>query len=120
MNNKGQTLVIFVILLPIFLLLLAFVIDYGLLSVEKRRVDNNTYDAVKYYLSNIDDVNIESKTIELLNANLKDVDIKINNTDDSVIIEVKSNYKSLFNSIINSNFTVRYKGIKTSKEIIKG
>lgn len=120
MNNKGQTLVIFVILLPIFLLILTFVIDYGLLSIEKRKIDNNTYDAVNYYLSNMNDSNIESKTHELLSANLDDVEIKIEDKLDRVIVEVKSNYKSLYNSITNGEIIIRYIGLKSSKEIIKG
>ena len=58
MNNKGQVLVVFVILLPIFLLILGFVIDYGLLYSEKKNIDDSTHDALNYYLNNLDDSNI--------------------------------------------------------------
>ena len=120
MNNKGQTLVIFVILLPIFLLLLAFVVDYGFLSIEKRRIDNNTYDAVGYYLENISDDKVEEKTRDLLESNLENIEINITDNDDFIVIEVKSNYKNLFSSVTGGNIIIKYKGIKTSKEIIKG
>ena len=89
MNNKGQVLVIFVILLPILLMILGFVVDLGLLSIEKRKISNNTYDAVEYYLESND----KDKTINLLNDNLDGVDIKINDSEDYVEITVKKNYK---------------------------
>lgn len=120
MNNKGQVLVIFVILLPIFLLLLTFVVDYGLLSIEKRKVDTNTHDAIEYYLENIDDHDVYNKTMKLIESNLKDVEINIKDGNEFVEISVKSNYKSLFKNIIKEDLTIKYKGIKSSKEIIKG
>ena len=120
MNNKGQVLVVFVIILPIFLLILTFVVDYGLLSIEKRKIDNNTYDAIKYYIDNIDDDNVLEKTKDLLNKNLDNIEISIIENNNSVEINVKSNYKSLYNSITNSDLIVKYRGLKESKEIIKG
>ena len=120
MNDRGQVLVIFVILLPIILLILAFVVDYGLLSIEKRRVDNTTYDAVEYYLKNIDDVDVEDKTLELINSNLDNVKIDLLENDDYIELTVKSDYKSIYNSFTNSDLIIKYKGLKTSKEIIKG
>lgn len=117
MNNKGQVLVIFVILLPIFLMILALVIDLGLLSIEKRKISNNTYDAVEYYLEGND----KEKTIKLLEDNLDDIDIKINETNDYVEIIVTKEYKSLYTIISNDQeVNVTYKGIKETKEIIKG
>lgn len=117
MNNKGQVLVIFVILLPILLMILSLVVDLGLLSIEKRKIDNNTYDAVEYYLES----NNKEKTISLLNDNLNDIEIKINDNDDYIEIIVTKNYKGLY-TIISNNQEIKiiYKGIKETKEIIKG
>ena len=120
MNNKGQVLIIFVILLPIFLLILTFVIDYGLLSIEKRKIDNNTYDALEYYLDNIDEDDVYDDTIKLIETNLDNVDINIIDNNDYVEIEVISNYKSLYSKIINDDMTIKYKGTKIDKKIIKG
>lgn len=121
MNNKGQVLIIFVILLPIFLMILATVIDLGLLSIEKRKISNNTYDAVKYYLDNIDNTNIKEKTVKLLKSNLDDIDIEIIETNEYVEISVTKDYKSLYTIISNDqNINITYRGIKTNKEIIKG
>lgn len=120
MNNKGQTLVIFIILLPIFLFLLVLVVDYGLLSIEKRKVDNNTKDALEYYLSNIDDVDIKNKAINLLKENVDNVEVNIIDDVDFVEIIVKDNYKSIYNVLTDTKFIIKYKGNKQSKEIIKG
>ena len=89
------------------------------LSIEKRKVSNNTYDAVKYYLENTRDDNIYNKTKNLLEANLDDIDINIINNSDYVEIEVNKEYKSVYSSILG-NINVKYRGIKSSKEIIKG
>ena len=117
MNNKGQVLVIFVILLPIFLIILALVIDLGLLSIEKRKINNNTYDAVEYYLESND----REKTIKLLKDNLNDIEINISNNDEYIEINVVKEYKSLYTIISNDQeISITYKGMKDSKEIIKG
>ena len=120
MNSKGQTLVMFIILLPIILLMFVFTVDYGLLSLEKRKLVNNTYDAMEYYLENVNQNDVEEKTIKLLLSNLSDADVNITNTNDIVEIEVKSNYNSLINAITNKDLIIKYTGIKESKEIIKG
>lgn len=117
MNNKGQVLVIFVILLPLFLMILAFVIDLGLLSIEKRKISNNVYDAVDFYLDNND----KEKTKELLESNLKDIDIEIVDNSEYIEIVVSKEYKSLYTIISNNQkINITYKGIKESKKIIKG
>lgn len=117
MNNKGQVLVIFVILLPILFMVLSFVVDIGLFSIEKRKISNNTYDAVEYYLESND----KGNTINLLNNNLDDINIKINETLDYVEITVIKKYKSLYTTICNDQeIRIIYKGIKETKEIIKG
>ena len=116
MNNKGQVLVLFVILLPILLLIFTFVVDIGLLSIEKRKISNNTYDAVDYYLESLD----KEKTIKLLNSNLENIKINIEDEDVYVIISVEKNYKGIFNIIYGNEIIVIYKGNKETKEIIKG
>lgn len=39
-NKLGQTLIFFIILLPILIGVCAFVIDYGLISYERNRLNN--------------------------------------------------------------------------------
>lgn len=40
LNKKGQTLIMFIILLPILIGITAFVIDYGIIVYEKNKLDN--------------------------------------------------------------------------------
>ena len=122
MNNKGQTLVIFVIILPVLLMVFTLIVDLGFLYIEKRNIDDNVYDSAEYYLDNITDENIENKVNKLLNKNIKDIDdIVINETDEYVEIKVSKTRKSLFSIITKDNkINITYKGIKESKKIIKG
>ena len=120
MNNKGQVLVVFIILLPIFLLILGFVIDYGMLSIEKKNVDENTYDAVKYYIENIDDIDIEDKVKKILNSNLDNIDINISTNENFVEIIVNKEYEGIYKSLYDGNIEVKYMGMKDTKEVIKG
>lgn len=121
MNNKGQTLVIFVIILPIILILLTLVVDLGLLHIEKRKIENNVLDASDYYLENINDVDIKNKVENLLNKNIKDIDkISINEESDYIEIKVTKKNNSLYNIISDKEIIVIYKIDKVNKRIIKG
>ena len=122
MNNKGQTLVIFVIILPILLIILTLIVDLGFMYIEKRNIENNVHDSLKYYLDNIDDNDIEIKVNKLLNKNIKDIDkIIINNEDNYVEVTLTKVRKSIYSIITNSTeISVNYKGYKDSKKIIKG
>lgn len=122
MNSKGQTLVIFVIILPILLVMLTLIIDLGFMYIEKRNIENNVYDSVEYYLENINDNNINNKVNKLLNKNIKDIDkLIINDETDYVEIKVSKVRKSIYSIITNdTEIGVKYKGYKESKRIIKG
>ena len=121
MNNKGQVLIIFVIILPILLIIFGLVVDLGLFALEKRKIDNNIYDAVDYYLDNIDNENVKINSAKLLESNLDDIEIDIIDENDYIEIIATKNYKSLYTIISNNQeFNIKYKGIKETKEIIKG
>lgn len=122
MNNKGQSLVVFIIILPILLMIFTLIIDLGFMYIEKRNIDNNCYDAVEYYLENIDKEDIELRVNNLLNKNIKNIDeILIKQEEDYVEISVSKNRKSIY-SIISNNTKIKmtYKGFKEDKRIIKG
>ena len=96
MNNKGQSLVVFIIILPILLMILTLIIDLGFMHIEKRNIDNNCYDAVEYYLNNIDKEDIDKKVNNLLNENIKNIDeILIKDEEDYVEISITKNRKSI-------------------------
>ena len=122
MNNRGQSLVAFIIILPILLMIFTLIIDLGFMYIEKRNIDNNCYDAIEYYLDNINKEDIDDKVNKLLNENIKNIDeILINDTDDYVEISVSKNRKSIYSIISNdTEIKITYKGIKEDKRIIKG
>ena len=122
MNNKGQTLIVFVILLPILLIMFTLVIDLGFMYIEKRSIENNVYDSMKYYLDNIEDEDIDIKVSNLINKNIKDInELIINDEEEYVEIKVSKVRKSIYSIILNNTeINISYKGFKEDKRIIKG
>ena len=122
MNNKGQTLVLFVIILPIILIVFTLVIDLGLLHIDKRNIENNVVSSIEYYFSDKSDEKFETKITDMLNKNILDIDkIYINNTSEYLEIKVIKNSKRLYKLLTdNSQITVTYRGYKENKKIIKG
>lgn len=98
-NNKGQTLVLFIIFIPVLLLLAAFIIDTGLIIKESTRLKAATKTVLQdvYYNENKND----NKIIRLLNQNnipTDNLEIEI----DENKINIKNEYKieSMFGKII--------------------
>lgn len=105
LNNKGQSLVMFIILLPILLLILTLVYDVGNAIYEKDRLSNTNYMVVDYALDNIDSIDEEDlNTLILKNDNNLD-DISIMIIDNSVDISLKKNIKGVFVKMFNFNLT---------------
>ena len=79
MKNKGQTLVIFILILPILLLLLALIFEIGALHITKIKYENAIKDAIEYGLTHQEE-NMPQKLESLLKANIKgNINIEINN-----------------------------------------
>ena len=120
MNNKGQTLIVFVILLPILLMIMSIIIDFGMLYIEKRNISNNLEDAITYYLNNIDDSNVRSDTINCLNKNIDNIRLNVNEDENYIIFNIKKERKSYSIIKLNTEIDITCKGNKNTKEIIKG
>ena len=121
-DNKGQTLVVFIIMLPIILIIFTLVIDLGLLYINKRNIENNVSNAIGYYLKNMENPNAEVNMTDMINRNVKNIDkINVNNTLEYIEVNVIKENKSLYNLLKGkNNLEVIYKGYKESKKIIKG
>ena len=98
MNNKGQVLVAFILMIPIILLLTICIVDIGLESIEARRIDNTVRNSVKYGINNLDKKNVEATMKSLIMDNLKNIDDTIINVD------VDNNY-------VKASVIVKYKGL---------
>lgn len=113
MNNKGQVLVVFIILLPIVLLCFCMVVDLGILHLEKRTIDNNIKSTIKYGLKHVSDENIEFKMGQILKENIGDIDSLYIDVDDNKINITLVKQHSLFavtNLKANQEIKVGYTG----------
>lgn len=95
-NNKGQALVEFIIVLPIFLLLMISIIDFGNIILKKYSLENdvdviadmykeNKYSDINNYISDKDIIINYSEENDLFNISLSK-DIKINSPMLTVIL----------------------------------
>ncbi len=44
MNRKGQTLVEFILILPLFIIILFIIVDFGMIASKKNELDNESVD----------------------------------------------------------------------------
>ena len=114
LNNKGQVLVCFVIMLPILLLAIAIIVNLGIYGIEKRKVSNTVKDTIKYGLNHIDDDNVKDTMRDLIIQNIDDInasDINITTNNSYIKINVTKTEKALFSGFNNNlQIDVTYSG----------
>ena len=113
LNNKGQALVAFVIILPVILIIMAIIIDIGLMGVEKRKVTNVMKEAIEYGLKH-DSTEEQIKDMIDKNIKYKSIDIKSN---DDIHISLEYEYKQIFGFINKKNIQIKYHGYKENERI---
>lgn len=73
MNNKGQALVEFILILPVFIMILFVIIDFGMIFNKKSNLESISNDAISIYKENESLVEIQNLykdiQIELVNVN---------------------------------------------------
>ena len=121
-NNKGQSLVMFVLIIPIYLLILTLVYDVGNAIYEKDRLSNTNYLTIEYGLNNIDTVteNDLKNLIEQNTSNLKYIYVTIE--ENQIEIKMEKDAKSIIGKMFNFNLVKiisHYEGkiINNQKEI---
>lgn len=102
MNNKGQSLVIFIILLPLFLLLLAFVVDCGFLFYEKNKLTNINITTLEYAGSKYPA--IDTKDIEelVLKNDPEITNVSASISKDKIRIISEKQIESIFGRIVGT------------------
>lgn len=111
MNNKGQVLVLFVIMLPIILLLLVMTIEVGDIYLDKVKTNNTIKEIIK---DNLTETNQE-KINTLIIQNINDIEEKnIFISEDEIRIYIRQN-KKLFGR--NLKIEYKIKGIKQDEKI---
>lgn len=77
MNNKGQALVEFVLILPVFLMILFIIVDFGTILNNKSKLEGITTDIVDMYKN--------GDSIDEINSNYEDVKISANSYKDKYV-----------------------------------
>ena len=101
LNNKGQSLVMFIIFMPVLLLMLTLVYDIGNGLYEKEKISNVNYMAVSYGLDNIDKVE-EQDIIDIIMKNTNNLDnISVNIENDTIDIKIDKDIKGIIGGTFN-------------------
>ena len=110
LNNKGQTLIMFILLIPLILVIMALVIDTSFVYKEKIKFQSVTKTIMKTTYENKDAIDFNDKIINLYKKNGIDTNnmvIKVNS--DNVVIKNQAKVKSIFGNIIGiKNYEVKF------------
>ena len=74
MNNKGQALVEFILILPVFIMILFVIIDFGMIFNKKSNLESISNDAISIYK--------ENKSLVEIQELYKDIQIEIETVND--------------------------------------
>lgn len=101
MNNKGQSLVIFIIIIPVIFIVFSFLYDYSYIINSQNKYENVTRTILNSTLE-------EDKIVDLYKQNgYKVDDFKYKKENDKVYIQNSYKIKSVFGNIVNlKNYTV--------------
>lgn len=103
LSNKGQSLAIFVIFLPVFILMGALIVDLGLAKYNDNKIDNINKMVLSYGLKHIDN-NPYNDMIDLIYQNDSKIDsysIDIDQENKTIKISIDKSSKGLFGKIID-------------------
>lgn len=102
-KNSGQALIEFVLILPVILLILLYIIEFGRITLKKQQLESDMDLIVTLYE--------EKKEQELNNYILNNnITINYNKQNDLTTIEIKQNIKSnmpLINKIMGNTITTK-------------
>lgn len=102
LNNKGQSLVLFVVVLPILLLVLVLVIDIGRVICLKLELDNVNKLVLDYGLDNLDNENVSDELIKLVKMNNDKIDvIDIFVANNKIYIRLNSDFNVMLCGLID-------------------
>ncbi len=107
MNNKGQSLVLFILLIPILICCFTLIFDSALIIAENNRLINITNNSLKYLIEDNKNIKDVEKYISKNDKNIKILEI----TNDSV--HLKKHVTCYFGKIIGYEyyeFETNYEG----------
>ena len=128
-NENGQTLVLFILILPIIIIILSLLINYAVLSAKKIELENNIKSALEYGLNlkiNSEDETkvltnneIKNKLEYLLKQNIEYDKLNITVNETNITINLTKKIDSFLNIIpsINNKLNISYYGEIIDKKI---
>ena len=102
MNRRGQALVEFVLILPVFIFLIFVVYDFGMIFTKKNALETKSVDIVDMYKNN--------KSIDEINNLFKEVDIEVVNDNEYVKFTISDKLKLAtpgFNRIFGNPYIIK-------------
>lgn len=74
MNNKGQALIEFVLILPVFLMILFVIVDFGTIMNHKNNLETISSDIVDRIKNedNLEEINKDYKNIKITSSSYKE------------------------------------------------
>lgn len=119
MNNKGQTLVLFVLMLPIIIFIMLLVIDVSNMVITKQELNNINKMVLNYGLDIIEEENIENKLEDMINKNISTNEHTIKIDDGTIEIDLKKEIKGIITKKKIYEVKSVYKGyIKEDEKVI--
>lgn len=118
MNNKGQTLVLFVILIPVLLLLFVTFYQIGSIGLDKKKIEDSIETALEYGVNNLDSELLYVSMHDIIkesNNGIKEKDIEINVLGDEITVIVRKKYKVAF--IVDEEKVYSYTGKKVNEKV---
>ena len=119
MNNKGQTLVLFVLMLPIIIFIMLLGIDVSNMVITKQELNNINKMVLNYGLDIIEEENIENKLEDMINKNISTNEHTIKIDDGTIEIDLKKEIKGIITKKKIYEVKSVYKGyIKEDEKVI--
>lgn len=104
-NQRGQALIEFVLILPVFIMLIFGVIDFGRIFMTKNNLINMTSDAVKLYEND----KTSDEILEILNKEDKQATLEIYEKDSLTYIKLSKNVNFItpgFNILLKNPYKI--------------
>lgn len=122
LNNKGQTLALFVIFIPVIIMIGIYVVDIGICKYNKNKLDNINTLVINDYLDKKDSIT-KDEVLKLILKNDNEIESEVNISDDKIKLTLKKDVKGAFGNIIGKkiyNIKSVYTGyVKDDKKIIE-
>ena len=115
MGRKGQVLVGFLLLLPLFLILFVFVVDVGFMKIAERNIENTIKEAITYGLKQeqLPEDEKQQKIETILKKNIDSIQtLEVTVASEEIKVHVVVTRQNLFGTLINQRI---YKIDKTYK-----